>query len=442
MTKSIYTLLLLFMSLFIMIDNISAQRKLSLTTEQAIETGIQNSKTLHSSLMKVKYAKAKHSESISSALPSVTLTGAYRRLSYISPYSISIPGFPSIPILPSILDSYTAQATIFQPIFTGFRMLKNIDLADQMSNAADEDYNKDKSELVYNIKESYWNLFKATELNKIMNETVDQVKAHLQDAKNLVSAGMMIQNDMLKIEVQLSDITLKQIDADNAVKLSMVAFSSLIGIDLNTQIEIASGMQYIDSEYKDLDKLIEEAIDKRAEIKSADYRIKASEAGVTIAESSWYPQISLVGDYYYSKPNQRIFPSRNQFDATWDAGVNVSINVWNWLTTAHQTEQAQTQLSQSVDAMGIIKDGITLEVTQNYLSFNQAKRRIDVSELGVKQADENMRNIEDKFKNGLATSTDVVDAETALNTAKVSYTNALVDYELAKAKLNKSIAKY
>ena len=113
-----------------------------------------------------------------------------------------------------------------------------------------------------------------------------------------------------------------------------------------------------------------------------------------------------------------------------------------WLTTAHQTEQAQTQLSQSVDAKGIIKDGITLEVTQNYLSFNQAKRRIDVSELGVKQADENMRNTEDKFKNGLATTTDVVDAETALNTAKVSYTNALVDYELAKAKLNKSIAKY
>jgi len=441
MTKSNYTLLLIFLSLFIITNIISAQRKLSLTAEQAIETGIQNSKTLHSSLMKVKYAKAKHSESISSALPSITLTGAYRRLSSVDPFSINLFG-TNYTISPSILDAYTTQATIFQPIFTGFRMLKNIDLTDQLSNAADEDYNKDKSELVYNIKESYWNLFKATELNKIMTETVDQVKAHLQDAKNLVSAGMMIQNDMLKIEVQLSDITLKQIDAENAVKLSMVALNSLIGIDLNTQIEIASVMQYVDSEYKDLDKLIEEAIDKRAEIKSADYRIKASEAGVTIAESSWYPQISLVGDYYYSKPNSRIFPTRNQFDATWDAGVNVSINVWNWLTTAHQTEQAKTQLSQSVDSKGIIKDGITLEVTQNYLSFNQSKRRIDVSELGVKQADENMRNIEDKFKNGLATTTDVVDAETALNTAKVSYTNALVDYELAKAKLNKSLAKY
>jgi outer membrane protein TolC len=441
MTKSNYAMLLLIAGLFFITGNTSAQKKLSLTAEQAIETGLQNSKTLHSSLMKVKYAKAKHSESISIALPSLTFTGAYRRLSYVDPFSINLFGM-DYNITPSILDAYTAQFTLVQPLFTGFKILKNIDLTDQLSNAADEDYNKDKCDLVYDIKNSYWNLFKATELDRIMNETVEQVKAHVEDAKNLVAAGLMTQNDMLKIEVQLSDVTLKQIDAENAVKLSMVALNSIIGIDLNTQIEIASVTQYVDSEYKDLEKLIDEAVEKRSEIKSADYRIKAGEAGVTIAESSWYPQISLIGNYYYSKPNQRIFPSRNQFDATWDAGVNVSVNVWNWLTTAHQTEQARTQLSQSIDAKGIIEDGITLEVTQNYLSFNQAKRRIDVSELGVKQADENMRNTEDKFKNGLATSTDVVDAETALNTAKVSYTNSLVDYELAKAKLNKSIAKY
>jgi outer membrane protein TolC len=440
MTKSNYTLMLLIAGLFLLANNTFAQRKLSLTAEQAIETGLLNSKTLHSSLMRVKSAKAKHSESISAILPSVKLTSAYRRLSPVDPFSINLFG-TNYTISPSIQDAYSAQLTLFQPVFTGFRMLKNIDLADQLSNAADEDYNKDKSELVYNIRNSYWTLFKAVQLNKIMNETVDQVTAHVQDAKNLVTAGMMTQNDMLKIEVQLSDVTFRQIDAENAVKLSMVALNSTIGIDLNTQIEIASGMQYVSSEYNDLEKLIGEAIEKRAEIKSADYRIKAGEAGVTIAESSWYPQIGLIGNYYYSKPNSRIFPTRNQFDATWDAGVNVSINVWDWLTTAHQTEQAQAQLSQSVDAMGIIKDGITLEVTQNYLSFNQAKRRIDVSELGVKQADENMRNNEDKFKNGLATSTDVVDALTALNTAKVNYTNSLVDYELAKAKLDKSIAK-
>ena len=149
----------------------------------------------------------------------------------------------------------------------------------------------------------------------------------------------------------------------------------------------------------------------------------------------------MYGNYYYSRPNQRIFPSKDEFKDTWDAGVNLSLNVWDWLTTAHQTEQAQATLAQAVDGIGIIKDNITLEVTQNYLSVDQAKRKIDISELTVKQATENMRITADKFKNGLALSSDVIDAETAQSTAKINYTNSIVDYELAKARLDKSIGK-
>ena len=210
---------------------------------------------------------------------------------------------------------------------------------------------------------------------------------------------------------------------------------------MDTQIEIASSTQFDSQDYDALNKLIDEAVQKRPEIKSADYRIKASESGVTMAQSSWYPQISLVGDYYYNRPNQRIFPAKDEFRGTWDAGVNVSLNIWDWLTTAHQTEQAETQLSQSLDARGIMKDNITLEVTQNYLNFEQAKKKIEISEFGVKQAEENMRVTEDKFKSGMALSSEVVDAETALSTAKLNQTNSKVDYELAKARLDKSIGK-
>jgi len=195
------------------------------------------------------------------------------------------------------------------------------------------------------------------------------------------------------------------------------------------------------AQFGELSVLVSDAISRRAEVLAADSRVKAGEAGVTLAKSSWYPQLSVAGNYYYSRPNQRIMPTRDQFDATWDVGVNLSLNVWDWLTTKHQTDQAEAQLSQAIDAKGMIKDGITLEVTQNYLSFSQAKRKIEIAELSVKQADENMRNISDKFKNGLAMSSEVIDAETAQSTAKTNYTNSIVDYELAKARLDKSIGK-
>lgn len=417
-----------------------AQQKLSLTVEQAVDIGLKNSKTLHSSLMKLKYSEAKLSEVNAARLPSIKLGASYRRLSSIEPQTVSFLG-NTVVITPTILDNYTVQFSFFQPLFTGFRLLSSINIAEYSVSTANEEFNKDQSELVFNIKSAYWSLFKSIQLKKVMDENVQMAKVHLDDAKNLMNVGMLTHNDVLKLEVQLSNMMFSQVDAENGVKLATVALNSVLGIPLTTNIETTSSINLTETAYDELGKLIDAAVEKRPEMKSADYRIKASEAGVTMAKSSWYPQISLFGNYYSSRPNQRIFPLKDKFKDTWDAGVNLSLNIWDWLTTEHQTEQAEAQLSQSVDALGIIKDNITLEVTQNYLNVNQSKRKIDISELSVKQAEENMRMTADKFKNGLSLSSEVIDAETALSTSKMNYTNSRVDYELAKARLDKSIGK-
>lgn len=434
-TKYIFLVGLLFINGFI-----PAQEKISLSVDQAIEIGLKNSKTLHSSLMKVKSAQSKVKESMALRLPTLKLNAGYRRLSEVDPFIINTP-FGSFPIAPGIFDNYSAQVSLFQPLFTGFRLAGNLTLNEELANAVSEDYNRDRSELLFNIRNSYWSVYKAIQFKRLMDETVEQIKAHLEDARNLEKAGMITRNDILKIEVQLSNALYQQVDAENAVKLSTVALNNVIGIPLDTHIEISSEANEAGYSAGQLNTLISEAIERRPELKAADSRIKAGEAGVTLAKSSWYPQISLYGNYYYSKPNQRILPTQNRFDATWDAGVNISMNVWDWLTTKHQTDQAEAQLAQAVDGFGIIKDGITMEVTQNYLSVNQAERKISIAKLSVVQAEENLRVTSQKFKNGLTTSSELIDAETALIGAKTNFTTSLVDYELAKAKLEKSTGK-
>lgn len=419
----------------------SAQEKLKLTIEQAMEIGLQNSKTLHASSMKVKSSEAKVKEVFASRLPSIKLSASYRRLSEVDPFSIPLSEDKAIDITPKILNNYSTQLSLFQPLFTGFRLVGSNDAAEHSAKATAEDYNKDRSDLVYNIKNSYWNLYKANEIKKVADENVDQIKAHLADARNLMNVGMLTQNDLLKLEVQLSDALYKQVDANNSVKLAMVALNNVMSISLNTEIEIASASTVTTKIFDDLNKLVATAYENRPEIKAADYRVKASESGVTIAKSSWYPQISLFGNYYYSRPNQRIFPTKDQFDGTWDAGVSLSMNIWDWLTTAHQSEQAEATLTQANDMFGALKDNVTLEVTQNYLNVNQAKQKIEISELAVKQAEENLRVTSEKFKSGLALTSDAIDAEVALLVAKWNHTNSVVDYELAKARLEKSIGQ-
>jgi outer membrane protein len=106
-----------------------------------------------------------------------------------------------------------------------------------------------------------------------------------------------------------------------------------------------------------------------------------------------------------------------------------------------KTDQAKAQLEQVKDSYKIIKDNIVLEVNSNYLNLIQSKDKITVADESVRQAKENYRVTDETFKKGLALNSDLLDSEVALLQANTNYIQALVDYELAKAKLEKSIGE-
>lgn len=418
----------------------NAQERIKMTVEDAIQTGLKNSKTLDASSMKVVAAEARSKEVFAGLLPAVKFNAGYRRLSEVDPFKINTP-FGNFVVSPSILDNYTTQLTVSQPLFAGLRLLSSSKIADKNYEASKEDFQKDQSDLIYNIQNAYWNLFKAEQMKKVIDENLEMIQAHVNDATNLLNAGLLTQNDKLKLEVQLSDAQLKQLDASNNVRLAMIGLNNVLSIPLTTEIEIVSEVKRSEADFGELNTLVNAAIEERPEVKAAKLRVKAAEYGVTAARAGWYPQISVSGNLYYSRPNQRIVPAEDKFNSTWDVGVNLSMSIWDWLTTAHQTEQAKAQLAQGIDALGIIKDGVSLEVNQYYLLVNQSKRRIELSELTVKQAEENMRVTSERFKGGTALSTDAIDAEVSLLSAKINYTNSLVDFELSKALLKKALGK-
>lgn len=435
-----HTLIITAILFFFIAPQILSQQKLSITVDEAIQIGLKNSKSLHSSSMRVKASSARVSEVSSSRLPSIRFTGVYSRLSKIDPVIIMMNTVPIV-LSPSILNNYQLKMSLAQPLFTGFRLKSSSEAAEYQLKASEVELTKDGLETAFAVRNAYWSLFKAQEMKKVVDEIVLQMKAHLKDASNLLAQGMLTNNDVLKLQVQLSDVQLKQLEAANGVQLAQVNLNNTLGIQLVSEVDVKSVPQVQTKSEVELTTLVNKAFDKRGELKAADYRAKASESNVTIAKSRWYPEVSLYGNFYYNRPNQRVFPSKDAFKDTWDAGIMVSMDVWNWLATSHQTDQAEAGLAQSLDALGMLKDGITLEVTQNFLNFQQAKQKIVITKLTVEQAEENQRITSEKFKNGVALSSDLIDAEVALLSAKTNYTSALVDLELAKAKLDKSIGE-
>ncbi len=438
--KSGLTGILIFLFSGIFSVNLFAQDSRNLTLEESIQIGLKNSELIHSSQMKVNYAEARWSEVNTYRLPSLKLNASYTRLSEIEPFILNTP-FGNFDIQPSIVNNYNIKLSLQQPIFTGFRLSSSSNIAEYTYEAQKQEYTKDEQQLIYDIKKAYWGLFDVTKVKSVVDENIDLIKAHLSDVKNFYENGISTKNDVLKVQVQLAEAELRQIDADNGVKLATSNLNNVIGLPLSTNIEVQSDVTLEDENTPDLDQLIQEAIENRPELKSMDFRLKAGESGVTMAESGWYPQIYLAGNYYYSRPNQRIFPAEDKFNGTWDVSVGLSWDIWNWLATSDQTKQAEAQLEQVKDGYKSLKDGVSLEVTQNYLNLLKAKEKVIASNQSVHQAEENYRVTNETFKNGLALNSDLLDAEFALLQAKTNYIQSLADYELAKAGLEKSIGK-
>jgi outer membrane protein len=417
-----------------------AQQKLSLTIDQAVQTGLQNSKALRTSQFRVQAADAKASETNTLGLPSLSFNGTYTRLSDLPPATITFMGTP-YPISSTIVDNYGLKATLQQPLFTGGKLSGAIDATGYSAEAAKQDFKKDKADAIYNIKAAYWSLYRAIEFRKFVDENVNQIQSHATDAENLFKQGMLTTNDVMKVRVQLSDALVRQIDAKNNVLLAMYGLNNVLGLPLQTEIELASTIQIVERAWDSADLLIKNAFEKRPEILGMNARVKAGEAGLTSARGGWWPQIYLIGDYNYNRPNSRIFPAIDEFKDTWDVTVSVSFNIWNWWQTGYQSTQAQAQLAQAQEGLSMTQDGVTLEVTQSYLGVNQSKERKTVAEQGVKQAEENYRVTDDKFKKGLTPNSELLDAEVALLQSRLNLTQSLVDYELSMARLSKSIGE-
>jgi outer membrane protein TolC len=127
------------------------------------------------------------------------------------------------------------------------------------------------------------------------------------------------------------------------------------------------------------------------------------------------------------------------FYGTWDVGIAVSFDVWNWGQTKSQAEQAKAQLAQARDARRLLEDQAVLDVTQSRLALAQARDKIKVAAKAVGQAEENLRIVREMFRQGVALNADVMDAEVFLLQAKLARTQAGIDLALSQARLEKAL---
>ena len=433
----------------LLISSAFAQEKIELTLEQSIEIALKKNHSLKMQKEKLEAARAKVGEARANFLPKVSANATYTRLD-VAPYisfrkmnEFMPPGPISFPdkITMGDDDIYGITLTVQQPIFTGFKVLNGYKIASYSAKAEKYGYQKSKSELIFDVKKSYYGVLKAEQFLKAINESVALLKAHIDDLTRMYKVGLLTKNELLKAKVQLSDIEVTKIKAENIVKIARTAFCNVIGIPLDSNIHLKPELD-AESIYQlkhiPAESAVAQALENRPELKQMDLNLKIGKKLVSLARSEYLPNIILVVNYNYKRPNREY---ENKFYKSWDVSLVAQFNIFDWGSTHYKIANSKHQYMQMEEGKASLKNGIILEVTQACFELEEARKRVLATQKSVQQAEENYRVTDEKFKQGMATNTDLLDANTMLTQAKINHITALADYKIAQAKLEKVIGK-
>ena len=422
------------------------------TLKESVALVLEKSLRLDSAAKSIEGAIWGEKKAYARLLPQVKTVYTYTRLDEAptSPASQSsfVLNFPAGPITATINnperqvgseDNWQLKLTVTQPIFTGFALSSAYELARLGVDLAKVAEAQVKLDLILQVKRGYFAILQAEKVAEVTAQAVKRWKAQLNVAQNFYEVGMSPKVNVLQAEVALAEAVQASIRAANAILLAKASFNSLLRRSLEAPLEVEDILAYKPFPL-DYESCLKQALETRPEIKAIRGQIKINEERVTLAKSAFYPNISLQANHTWKGDTWAVTGSPLMNDhRSWDVTAILTMNVWDWGQTSSDVKASRTEVIKSRNSLTQVIDGIMLEVKSNYLSLKEAEKAITVASKAIEQAEENYRMSQERFREQVATSAEVLDAVTQLTSTRSSYYNALANYNIAWATLERAM---
>ncbi|MFT3907809.1 MAG: TolC family protein [Ferruginibacter sp.] len=424
--------ILIFGLLLLAAGNLHAQDSTrQLTMQQAIDMSIQNSKNLKISRAKIDEATAALQEANDSRLPDLKVSGSYLRLNnpHVSLASKSDSGSGGGPGF-KVNQALYGTATLSLPLYSGGRIKYGIESAKLLKQASMLDAENDKEAIIFNTTKAYINLYKSFEAVMLVQENLQSSQSRDTNFSNLEKNGLLARNDLLKAQLQTSNIELTLLDAQRNNKLAMVNMNLIIGLPENTVLVLDSSFMSTKTDVKPFIDYENLALQNRKDIRALSFRKKASGTAIKSAKAESYPTIGLTGGYIAA-----YVPNVVTITNAVNIGVGVQYNLASLYKKNTKLLQAKARLAEVNADEEILNDAVRNEINQDYQDYLLNEKKIEVYQKAFEQATENYRITKNKYDNSLVTITDLLDADVALLQSKLNVNLGRADAVLAYNKL-------
>lgn len=400
---------------------LSAQTK-TLSLREAVAMGVQNSKALRLAAHEIEQALAQAEQAKDASLPSVGISAGYNHALMLS-QSFSLPAAngsdPQKLNLPFDNTLYQSTLSINQPIFAGNRFRyarQSANLLLQMSRLNAE---ADKDEVIFTVIQSYINYYKLRKNQKILAQNIEDIENKLAEIKKFEAQGLATKNDVLRFELERSNMKLTAIELNNNRKIVNYNLNVLLGLPDNTVID-EKDINYRLGENAPFKSYLDQGLEDRKDLSEFKYRLKLTDINIKKTQDEKLPTVSAGGNLYFINPSGNIVPKNGSYLAPFVVGINVGWDIGSLYKNKSKLTESKIRKQEEADKYEIARDRIKTEVNQSYLQYKQALEKVSVLQEAIAQAAENERIMESKFRNNLATTTERIDAQTLLYQARIN----------------------
>lgn len=396
----------------------------------ALHLAMENNYSLRRAQTSVDEAGGQALSARSGRLPSVSLLAGYSR---IDDNLLETLGGGSL----GDTDTWSADIQASQALYSGGAVTAGIEAAEASELSEQAIYEQVLQDTMLSLHQVWYAVLLARNVVTVREESIDLLEKQLKITTERFDAGTVSRFEVLRAEVALANGKPPLIRARNQFRLAIVDLLQIIGLESDDSIqpEIVGELTYPETD-PNLSQALSTARQNRPEFKSVDQAIIAADANVRSAKSGKRPNVNLVAGYGIQKSS-----FADSFDDTihgWSVGVQGSWKIWDSKATDGQVISAQSRLRQLELARLELDLQVGSQVRQALSSVQEARELVESSRKVVEQASEVLELAEDRYAIGSAIQLEVYEAELALTEARTNEIQALHDFNLAVAALERS----
>ena len=450
-----------------------------LTSNEVARRALAVSPSVRQKAEQVVAANEKVTQTIVSFLPRLTLLASYTRTSavnaavgsgnFVGTQRTQAQGIDNFNQLVPVsfafkfpLDNYVLQARLSVPLSDYVLRISDASGATKASRQSSElEVAAEKLKVANDARALYYNWLRARAQVSIAKTAVESTQARLTDARASFTVGAISKADLLRIEALVANTQLVLDQAQSALDLTTGQLAIVMedwhpnykvgeGIPDPSTVAVAGADAPVTagadapvgpSGGTPASRLVAEAHAHRLEVRATDEAIRALAYGASAAGAGAWPKIDAIGDVTYANPNPRYFPPTAEFHTSWSIGAQATWNYTDTLTQMSQAREYESNQRGAIAQRRLVRAGIANEVLASYLDLTRARSSLDRQRIALASAEEAYRVTTDLFKAGRATSTDLVNSEQELLSAKVGEVNARIDLAIAALTLRHALGR-